>query len=155
MGDAMAAPQATAVAVTRDPSVVVAHWVIPELDAHGEIDSHAAMCMRFTIDALLAGGAAAIVIDLRDVTAVEGDGRALLINAHRACRAAGVDLGLLMGVGVARGRVAGSLERAGLDTQLHPPQRPAPAPAPAPAPRRSPRPRHLPALQWVMRTGRE
>lgn len=123
-----------------------ARWPIPELDANGEIDDHAEMCLRFTVQDLVASGAAEIVIDLRDLTSINADAVALLAQTDGACRAAGAHLGLLIG-GCSDSKVAHVLQRSGLPVHTA-------AQAPARQPARSQR-EHLNAHVWRLRAGRE
>jgi anti-anti-sigma factor len=94
--------------------------VIAELDANGEIDDHAAMCLRFTIEDLVAYGAREIVIDLRDLVAINADAVALLTQADRTCRAAGARLGLLSDAGCCETTVAHVLLRSSLRARSQP-----------------------------------
>jgi len=63
-------------------------WVIPELDARGEIDRHAAMCLQHTIHGAPANGTRAIVIDLRDLTSIDAPALEIFVRAHVECQAA-------------------------------------------------------------------
>jgi anti-anti-sigma factor len=88
--------------------------VIAELDARGEIDSHTAMCLQFTIEDLLTRGASEIVIDLRDLTAIDQQALALLHQARRTAAAAGVPLSLLIGARPTGDAVARAVQHSGL-----------------------------------------
>lgn len=94
------------------------HQVIVELDDRGEIDRHAAMCLRYSIEGALAGGARAIVVDLRDLTSIDGPVLALLVRAHAACRAGGVDVGLLISGCANHAAIARALDSVGLGNHL-------------------------------------
>lgn len=108
--------------------------VIAELDARGEIDSHAAMCLRFTIEDLLAHGASEIVIDLRDLTGLDARAIALLHEARRVAAAAGVPFSLLVDEQSSASNLTRVLRHSGLRLQS-PPQRTQPQPQ-ARSPRR-------------------
>ena len=126
----------------RRANIDGAHRVIAELDVHGEIDSHAAMCLQLTITDVAAGTAVAIIIDLRDLIAIDEAAIAVLKRAQDVCRGRGIHLGLLIGVRGPQDTLAHALGRAGLTTQSHvDDQRPPPRPTP---PRRE-RLRLLPA----------
>lgn len=43
------------------------HWATCELDACGEIDEHATMCLRHAIDAACTGRVEIVLVDLRDL----------------------------------------------------------------------------------------
>ena len=72
------------------------HRVIRELDARGEIDAHAAMCLHHAIGAASARAIEMILVDLRDLTAINPAGLALLTAHHANCHAHGVEFGLLI-----------------------------------------------------------
>ncbi len=93
------------------------HSVIPELDARGEIDDHAAMCLRYTIQGA-PGGAGAIVVDLRDLTSIAAAAVELFVRAHADCRARGADLGLLISGHPSHDPIADAFGSAGLADQL-------------------------------------
>ena len=97
--------------------------VIVELDARGEIDSHAAMCLRVAIEDLVAHGVGEIVIDLRDLTAIDAPAIALLHEARRVAAAAGVVLSLLVDEQPSAGHVTRVLRQSGLRLQPPPQQR--------------------------------
>jgi anti-anti-sigma regulatory factor len=89
-----------------------AHWIIPELDAHGQIDRHTAMCLRVALaDAVDADD---VLIDLRDLSAVDEHAIAILRWARDACRAHDVHLTLLIGARAPHDALAHALARAGL-----------------------------------------
>lgn len=110
-------PQDTQADGVRTDRLNPVHWVIPELDADGQIDGHAAMCLRVAITEAVAVDAADILIDLRDLTALDEDAIALLRWAHDACRAHALHLDLLVGVRAPHDTLAQALTRAGLTTQ--------------------------------------
>lgn len=94
------------------------HRVTCELDVRGEIDAHAAMCLRQAIGAGRAAPLQTILVDLRDLTAIGPDGVALL-RAHDAdCRAHGIELGLLISGHERHARIARALVLAGLGDAL-------------------------------------
>ena len=95
------------------------HWVVVELDAHGEIDAHAAMCLRQAIGQAPAGAIGMVLVDLRDLTAINAAGVALLTTHQARCQAHGIDLGLLIRGGGGHDQVAEALVRAGLGHALH------------------------------------
>ena len=94
------------------------HWVIAELDARGEIDAHAAMCLSHGIDAGLTANVKAIVIDLRDLTAIDATGLALFVRARADCQARGAELGLLMSGRASHVPIAYAFASVGLGGQL-------------------------------------
>jgi anti-anti-sigma factor len=84
-----------------DPAPVIAarfrpHRIVAELDAHGAIDGHAAMCLNYAIAGALAGGARSIVIDQRDLTTIDAAALALFAKGRADCHAHGVELELLV-----------------------------------------------------------
>jgi anti-anti-sigma factor len=92
-------------------------WVIAELDAGGEIDDHAAMCLRQAIEAH-GSAAAPILVDRRELSAIDGVGLELFVRHHADCRTRGIELGLLI-CGDARQRaIARAFDAAGLGDQL-------------------------------------
>lgn len=92
------------------------HWAVCELDADGEIDEHAAMCLRHAIDAAHSAAIEIILVDLRDLTTVNAAGLALF-RAHTAgCHAHGMELGLLIGRHTPQ--IAEAFVLAGLGEQL-------------------------------------
>lgn len=76
----------------RTAAVALQQWVIAELDARGEIDAHAAMCLRNGVLGALGCGATVVVVDLRDLTSIEAGGLALLAQARADCLAGGAQL---------------------------------------------------------------
>ena len=106
-------------------------WVVAELDARGQIDEHAAMCLRIAIDGARAGGAASILIDLRDLVAIDAAALRLLSVANAGCRADGVRLGVLLRGDFAHAAIVHAFAAAGLVEQLQFGAAPSPS-APAP-----------------------
>lgn len=95
------------------------HWVIAELDGRGEIDAHAALCLRHAIGAAHTRPVETILVDLRDLTAINRVGVALL-RAHRVdCHSHGQTLGLLISGEERHRHIAEALERGGLADALH------------------------------------
>lgn len=95
------------------------HWVIAELDVHGEIDAHAALCLHHAIAGARANAIDMVLVDLRDLTAITPAG-ATLFGAQRAdCRTRGIELGLLISGRQRNAPVAQALVRAGLGDTLH------------------------------------
>lgn len=78
------------------PDGAPTRWVVLELDARGEIDDHAAMCLRHAVAGALAMGAARIVVDLRDLSAVDAHALTLLEQLHADCAANATTLRLLV-----------------------------------------------------------
>ncbi len=95
------------------------HWVIAELDAGGEIDAHAAMCLRHAIDAARGGAIELILVDLRDLTAIDAGGLTQFRRHGADCRAHGIDLGLLISGAEHHDAIAEAFVLAGLGDQLH------------------------------------
>jgi anti-anti-sigma factor len=95
------------------------HRVIAELDAHGEIDEHAALCMRFAIDDARPAVDEIVLVDLRDLTTIDAAGLALFRRHNAECYARGMDLALLIGGLGHHGQIAGAFVRAGLGEHLH------------------------------------
>jgi anti-anti-sigma factor len=93
-------------------------WIVAELDARGEVDEHAAMCLQFSVRGALEAQAGAIVIDLRDLVAIDAPGVALFARADADCRARGISLGLLISADPRHDAIAGALDVAGLVDRL-------------------------------------
>jgi anti-anti-sigma factor len=70
-------------------------WVVAELDVRGELDAHAELCLRIALDAAR-DGTAAVLVDLRDLTAIDAAAVAMLVRAATDCRGRGIALGLLL-----------------------------------------------------------
>jgi anti-anti-sigma factor len=94
------------------------HWVVVELDARGEIDAHAARCLRQAIDEARAGSIELVLVDLRDLTGIDSAGLELLTTHSARCLARGMDLGLLIRGGGDHGKVAEAFVLAGLGHAL-------------------------------------
>ena len=94
------------------------HRVVAELDAGGEIDAHAAMCLHQAIGDARASAIEMVLVDLRDLTAIDPAGVALLSAHHVDCQAHGVDLGLLIGRGEGHAQITEALVLAGLGATL-------------------------------------
>ncbi|MEY2441406.1 MAG: hypothetical protein QOJ46_832 [bacterium] len=92
--------------------------VITELDALGQFDDHAALCLRLAIGAARARTIEMVLVDLRDLTAIDADGLNLLVAESVDCRAHGVDLGLLIDAERCA-PIAEALVLAGLGDALH------------------------------------
>ncbi len=122
------------------------HWVVAELDARGEIDAHAAMCLHQAIGEVRAGATELVLVDLRDLTALNTAGLALLSTHDAECHAHGVQLGLLIGGRDGHDQIAETLVLAGLgralrygaDHRLAPAARPVSGIAPRRGVRRGP-----------------
>jgi anti-anti-sigma factor len=125
-------------------------WVIAELDVHGEIDDHAAMCLRQAIEAH-GSATAMLLVDLRELTAIDAGGLDLFVGHHADCSARGIELGLLICGDARQNAIARAFDAAGLGDQLQfayePPSRPRRRRVPAPAAR-------LAAAAWSRRLQR-
>jgi anti-anti-sigma factor len=113
------------------------HWVVPELDARGEVDAHTAMCLLYTIEGV-PHGAEEIVVDLRDLTSIDAASLTMFVQAHAQCRARGTELGLLISGRPRHDEIANAFASAGLADQpqfICEPLAPPPAPDPRPAQR--------------------
>ena len=95
------------------------HQVVAELDARGEIDGHAAMCLRQAIRETCAGAIELVLVDLRDLTAIGPDGLELLRDQKTDCQAHGVALGVLISGGERQARLAAAFVLEGLGDALH------------------------------------
>jgi anti-anti-sigma factor len=109
---------ASVAASAADNDRARARWIVVELDARGEIDEHAAMCLQFSVRGAVEAQARAIVIDLRDLMAIDAPGVALFERADADCRARGISLGLLISADQRHDAIAGDLEAAGLVDRL-------------------------------------
>jgi len=94
------------------------HWVIAELDVRGEIDAHAAMCLRQAIGEVRAGATELVLVDLRDLSAIDSAGLALLTIHDAECHAHGMQLGLLIGGRTGHDQIAETFVLAGLGRAL-------------------------------------
>jgi anti-anti-sigma factor len=104
-------------------------WVIAELDVDGEIDEHAAMCLQFAIDAACAVSAERVLVDLRELMAIDADGLALFVRHDADCRATDVGLSILICADARQEAIARAFTGAGLGDRLEytaaPPRPPA------------------------------
>ncbi len=94
-------------------------WVIAELDAGGEIDAHAAMCLGHALEAARGSAIELILVDLRDLTAIDAAALTQFSRHGADCRAHGIDLGLLISGGEHHDQIAEAFVLAGLCDQLH------------------------------------
>lgn len=92
--------------------------MIAELDVHGEIDAHAALCLRRAIEAACARPNALILVDLRDLTAIDAAGVGVFVQANANCRSSGAQLGLLISGHERHDAVVAAFNAAGLVDQL-------------------------------------
>lgn len=111
-------------------------WVIAELDVRGEIDAHAAMCLRFAIEVARERAAETILVDLRELTAIDAREVALFVVHDAACRADGCELAILLCDDPRQAAIVGAFARAGLGGRLRFSARPRAAP-PVALPRRA------------------
>lgn len=89
-------------------------WVVVELDARGEIDRHATLCLRNALDAGDPAATPTVWVDLRDLLALGASALDVLVQANADCRARGIELALLLGGHPLQDRVAEHLAAAGL-----------------------------------------
>jgi anti-anti-sigma regulatory factor len=120
-------------------------WVIAELDVDGIIDEHAAMCLQHAMGGGRAGRSATILVDLRELTAIDADGVDLFVRHDATCRARGVELGLLICGDQRHDEIARAFDEAGLGDQLQFTIEPGPPPR---APRIRARPRRV-SVAWL------
>jgi anti-anti-sigma factor len=120
-------------------------WVIAELDVDGTIDGHTAMCLRHAIEDAPAGASATILVDLRELTAIDADGVELFVRHDATCRARGEELGLLICGEARHDEIARAFDEGGLGDQLQFTIDPAPPPR---APRTCARARRV-AVAWL------
>ena len=111
-------------------------WVIAELDVHGEIDDHAAMCLQFAIEDASAAGAQ-ILVDLRELTTIGAAALELFLREDARCRSNGAQLGILICADPRQQEIVTSFTGAGLGDRL---RFSAARPDPPPGPPRSRRP---------------
>jgi anti-anti-sigma factor len=112
-----------------------ARWVIAELDVRGEIDDHAAMCLAFAVAAAREDEVQSLIVDLRELTAIDGHGIGLFVAHDATCRAAGVRLGILVCADARQRAIVRAFTAAGLGDRLRYREPALPA-APPPAARR-------------------
>lgn len=103
-------------------------WVIAELDVDGRIDEHAAMCLRHAIEGARAGPSATILVDLRELSAIDAGGVELFVHHDAVCREHGVELGLLICGDSRHDEIARAFDEAGLGDQLQFTYEPGPPP---------------------------
>jgi len=89
-------------------------WIVAELDVHGEIDAHAAMCLHNAVDPARAGVGARLLVDLRDLTAIGDDALRLLVELRSGCRVRAIGLELLICGDAHHDVIAGRFDVAGL-----------------------------------------
>jgi anti-anti-sigma factor len=106
--------------------VIRPRWVIAELDVHGQIDAHAAMCLGFAIDAGCDGGESTLLVDLRELTTIDGGGLALFIGHDADCRNQGAQLAILICADARQEEIVRAFTGAGLGDRLQFTYRPAP-----------------------------
>lgn len=104
--------------VTTPPLSWRVRRVLCELDDHGEIDSHAALCLRLAIDATRPATTEMILVDLRDLTTITTAGLALFARHNAACHARGMELGLLVSAHERHHRIAEAFVLGGLGDTL-------------------------------------
>ena len=93
-------------------------WIIAELDIDGTIDEHAALCLRLAIEDARAGPSTTILVDLRELTTIDAAGVSRFVHHDADCRAAGVELGLLICGDARHDQIARAFDAAGLGDQL-------------------------------------
>jgi anti-anti-sigma factor len=111
-------------------------WVIAELDVRGEIDDHAAMCLAFAVEGAREDGLQSLLVDLRELTAIDRDAIGLFVAHDAACRAGGVGLGILVCADTRQRAIVRAFTAAGLGDCLRY-REPALPVAPPPAARRA------------------
>lgn len=105
-------------------------WIIAELDVHGQIDGHAAMCLGFAVEAACARSEAMILVDLRELTAIDAAGLALFVGHDADCRSSGVQLAILICADARQQAIVRAFTGAGLGDRLQFTYRPGPLPRP-------------------------
>jgi anti-anti-sigma regulatory factor len=89
------------------------------------------MCLQHGIEGALASGLTSIVVDLRDLTAIDDAALAMFVRAQAYCHAAGVLLSLLLSDRRGQRAIAIAFDAVGLTDQLDvAPELPPPARAP-------------------------
>lgn len=86
-------------------------WIVAELDARGELDAHAALCLRNALDATDAAATDTVWVDLRDLLALDA---AALAQESADCRAHGFELAVLLSCHALHDPIAERLADAGL-----------------------------------------
>jgi anti-anti-sigma regulatory factor len=112
-----------------------ARWVIAELDVRGEIDDHAAMCLAFGVAAAREDDVLSLVVDLRELNAIDDHGIGLFLAHDAACRAAGVGLEILVCTDARQRAIVSAFTAAGLGDRLRSREPAFPAAPPPAAPR--------------------
>ena len=97
-------------------------WIVAELDVHGEVDAHAAMCLRNAVEGARAGLDAVLLVDLRDLTAIGDDGLRLLVELRSGSHPRQIGLELLICADARHDAIAGAFEAAGLTFTRSAPQ---------------------------------
>jgi anti-anti-sigma factor len=113
-------------------------WVIAELDVNGEIDEHAAMCLRYGFEDALAILPSTILVDLRELTEIAAAGLALFVGQDADCRARDTQLAILVCADARQQRIVRAFTDAGLGDRLQFSYAPGPA-EPVTRPARAPR----------------
>jgi anti-anti-sigma regulatory factor len=106
-------------------------WVIAELDVNGEIDDHAVMCLAYAIEGARDLVADTIIVDLRELTAIDDRRLGMFVAHDAACRADHVQLAILVCPDARQQAIVGAFMAAGLGDRLRFAQPPAPAAPPA------------------------
>jgi anti-anti-sigma factor len=112
-------------------------WVIAELAVNGEIDAHAAMCLRFAIEDACVAPGAQILVDLRELTTIDAPALELFVREDVRCRASDAQLGILICADPRQQDIVTSFTRSGLGDRLRFSPQPARPPAPPAARRRT------------------
>jgi ABC-type transporter Mla MlaB component len=105
-------------ATPRFRAVTRRYRIVVELDVRGEIDRHATMCLKYAIEDALTWGAEMIVVDLRDLVAIDDGALALFAWARAACYGCDAELGLLICPGEHHYAIAEAFNRSGLGAGL-------------------------------------
>jgi anti-anti-sigma factor len=95
------------------------HHVVAELDARGEIDEHAAICLRCAIDGAQPSTTELVLVDLRDLTAIDDAGLRLFATRNADCNARGMEMGLLISGHERHDEIHEAFVLAGLGDALH------------------------------------
>ena len=122
-------------------------WVIAELDVHGEIDAHAAMCLGFGIEIARERHAETILVDLRELTAIDADVVGLFVVHDAEARTDGAEFAILLCDDARQAAIVDVFTHAGLGGRLRFSTQP---PAP-PAPPRPIRLRARTSVSWSRR----
>jgi anti-anti-sigma regulatory factor len=103
-------------------------WVIAELDVNGKIDDHAVMCLRYAIEGARDLAPDTIIVDLRELSAIDDDGVALFLDHDAACRDGRVQLAILVCADARQDDIVRAFTDGGLGDRLRYAQPPTPAP---------------------------